>query len=55
MRYSLTPHVARQAGLSRPTVYRRWPDVHAVVSALLIRQMQHIQLATALDGYLRPC
>ena len=35
--------IARQAGVSRPTVYRRWPDAHAVVSALLIRQMQHIQ------------
>lgn len=40
--------VARQAGVSRPTVYRRWPDVHAMVSALLIRQMQHIQ--PSLDG-----
>ena len=40
--------IARQAGVSRPTVYRRWPDVHAVVSALLIRQMQHIQ--PSLDG-----
>jgi AcrR family transcriptional regulator len=40
--------VARQAGVSRPTVYRRWPDVHAVVSALLVRQMQQIQ--PSLDG-----
>jgi AcrR family transcriptional regulator len=40
--------VARQAGVSRPTVYRRWPDVHAVVSALLIRRLQDIQ--PSLDG-----
>jgi AcrR family transcriptional regulator len=40
--------VARQAGVSRPTVYRRWPDVHAVVSALLIRRLQDIQ--PLLDG-----
>jgi AcrR family transcriptional regulator len=40
--------IARQAGVSRPTVYRRWPDAHAVVSALLIRQMRDIQ--PSLDG-----
>ena len=40
--------VARQAGVSRPTVYRRWPDVYAVVSALLIRRLQDIQ--PSLDG-----
>src|SRR5262249_49053986 len=40
--------VARQAGASRPAVSRRWPDVHAVVSALLIRRLQDIQ--PSLDG-----
>ncbi|MBV6697384.1 TetR/AcrR family transcriptional regulator [Kitasatospora aureofaciens] len=37
--------IARRAGVSRPTVYRRWPDVKAVIGALLTREI----LAT-LDG-----
>ncbi len=31
--------IARRAGVSRPTVYRRWPDTKSVVAALLT---QHI-------------
>jgi AcrR family transcriptional regulator len=31
--------IARRAGVSRPTVYRRWPDVRAVISALLTREV----------------
>ncbi|MCX4751102.1 TetR/AcrR family transcriptional regulator [Kitasatospora sp. NBC_01287] len=31
--------VARRAGVSRPTVYRRWPDLRAVVGALLTREI----------------
>ena len=27
--------IARRAGVSRPTVYRRWPDTPSVVAALL--------------------
>ncbi|MER7672904.1 TetR/AcrR family transcriptional regulator [Kitasatospora sp. NPDC096128] len=37
--------IARRAGVSRPTVYRRWPDVQAVIGALLTREI----MAT-LDG-----
>jgi AcrR family transcriptional regulator len=42
--------VARQAGVSRPTVYRRWPDGHAIVAALLTREIQAIQASVPLDG-----
>ncbi|MGJ0118675.1 TetR/AcrR family transcriptional regulator [Williamsia sp. MIQD14] len=31
--------VAREAGVSRPTVYRRWPEVSAVIRDLLTRDM----------------
>ncbi|MFJ3925234.1 TetR/AcrR family transcriptional regulator [Streptomyces sp. NPDC090022] len=31
--------IARRAGVSRPTVYRRWPDVRALVGALLTREI----------------
>ncbi|KJS58692.1 TetR/AcrR family transcriptional regulator [Streptomyces rubellomurinus] len=31
--------IARRAGVSRPTVYRRWPDVGAVIGALLTREI----------------
>jgi len=27
--------IARRAGVSRPTVYRRWPDTHTIVGSLL--------------------
>ena len=27
--------IARRAGVSRPTVYRRWPDIRSVLAALL--------------------
>ena len=27
--------IARRAGVSRPTVYRRWPDTHTIVASLL--------------------
>ena len=42
--------IARQAGVSRPTVYRRWSDVHAIVAALLTREIQAIQASVPLDG-----
>ncbi|SRR6266496_4283681 len=42
--------IARRAGVSRPTVYRRWSDVHAIVAALLTRQVQLIQAEVPLDG-----
>ncbi len=34
--------VARRAGVSRPTVYRRWPDVTALVADLLTRELRRI-------------
>ncbi|WP_030238187.1 TetR/AcrR family transcriptional regulator [Streptomyces sp. NRRL S-350] len=40
--------IARRAGVSRPTVYRRWPDVRAVIGALLTREI----LATLEDASL---
>ena len=27
--------IARRAGVSRPTVYRRWPDTRSILAALL--------------------
>ncbi|MER5635423.1 TetR/AcrR family transcriptional regulator [Kitasatospora sp. NPDC002227] len=35
--------IARRAGVSRPTVYRRWPDVRAVIGALLTREIRAVQ------------
>ncbi|NLU83337.1 TetR/AcrR family transcriptional regulator [Rhodococcus sp. HNM0569] len=37
--------IARRAGVSRPTVYRRWPDARSVVAALLTRT-----IAGVVDG-----
>jgi AcrR family transcriptional regulator len=31
--------IARRAGVSRPTVYRRWPDSRSVLAALLTRHI----------------
>lgn len=36
--------VARRAGVSRPTVYRRWPDVTALVADLLTRELRQVLL-----------
>src|SRR5699024_793612 len=36
--------VARRAGVSRPTVYRRWPDVTALVADLLTRKLRTLLL-----------
>ncbi|GAA2746373.1 MULTISPECIES: TetR/AcrR family transcriptional regulator [Kitasatospora] len=35
--------IARRAGVSRPTVYRRWPDVRAVIGALLTREIAAVR------------
>ncbi|MBV2156498.1 TetR/AcrR family transcriptional regulator [Kitasatospora sp. SUK 42] len=40
--------IARRAGVSRPTVYRRWPDVQAVIGALLTREILATLEGTAL-------
>jgi AcrR family transcriptional regulator len=42
--------IARRAGVSRPTVYRRWPDVRAVIGALLTREIRRTQEQVTLDG-----
>jgi AcrR family transcriptional regulator len=42
--------VARQAGVSRPTVYRRWPDVQAILSALLTREIAAVLESAAPAG-----
>lgn len=39
--------VARQAGVSRPTVYRRWRDIDTLVADLLTREMRAALLAVA--------
>jgi len=31
--------IARRAGVSRPTIYRRWPDTRALLAALLTRRI----------------
>ncbi|MER7707769.1 helix-turn-helix domain-containing protein [Kitasatospora sp. NPDC097605] len=42
--------IARRAGVSRPTVYRRWPDVRAVIGALLTREIGATRDAVRLGG-----
>ncbi|MFB6891655.1 TetR/AcrR family transcriptional regulator [Kitasatospora sp. NPDC056327] len=42
--------IARRAGVSRPTVYRRWPDVRAVIGALLTREIGATRDAVRLSG-----
>lgn len=42
--------IARRAGVSRPTVYRRWPDTRSVVAALLTRHVTAAMRAAPLLG-----
>ena len=42
--------IARRAGVSRPTVYRRWPDVRAVIGSLLTREIMHAVEQTPRSG-----
>lgn len=44
MRRMSMADIARRAGISRATLYRRWPNVHAVVAALTTREF------AAIDG-----
>ncbi|WP_137724816.1 TetR/AcrR family transcriptional regulator [Prescottella subtropica] len=39
LRRTTLAEIARRAGVSRPTVYRRWPDTRAVVADLLTREI----------------
>ncbi|WP_035804096.1 TetR/AcrR family transcriptional regulator [Kitasatospora mediocidica] len=43
LRRTQLAEIARRAGVSRPTVYRRWPDVRAVIGALLTREIHATQ------------
>ncbi|QBJ98190.1 TetR/AcrR family transcriptional regulator [Rhodococcus sp. ABRD24] len=40
LRRTTLAEVARRAGVSRPTVYRRWPDTRSVVADLLTREIR---------------
>ncbi|MEU8894707.1 TetR/AcrR family transcriptional regulator [Nocardia sp. NPDC048505] len=46
VRRTTLTEVARRAGVSRPTVYRRWPDTGALVAELLVRELRTILAAT---------
>ena len=37
VRRTTLTEVARRAGVSRPTVYRRWPDTGSLIAELLVR------------------
>ena len=42
--------IARRAGVSRPTVYRRWPDTKSVVAALLTQHITDVMRDAPLLG-----
>ena len=42
VRRTTLTEVARRAGVSRPTVYRRWSDSRALVAELLVRELREI-------------
>ncbi|MDT5350684.1 MAG: hypothetical protein QOH91_3971 [Mycobacterium sp.] len=42
--------IARRAGVSRPTVYRRWPDTQSIMSALLTGHLLEVTREVPLDG-----
>ncbi|MFI6172588.1 TetR/AcrR family transcriptional regulator [Nocardia sp. NPDC051052] len=46
VRRTTLTEVAKRAGVSRPTVYRRWPDTGALVAELLVRELRAIVAAT---------
>ncbi|MFE9580320.1 TetR/AcrR family transcriptional regulator [Nocardia sp. NPDC006044] len=46
VRRTTLTEVARRAGVSRPTVYRRWPDTGALVAELLVRELRAIVAET---------
>jgi AcrR family transcriptional regulator len=46
VRRTTLTEVARRAGVSRPTVYRRWPDTGSLVAELLVRELRAIVTAT---------
>ena len=42
--------IARRAGVSRPTVYRRWPDTQSIMSALLTGHLIEVMREVPLHG-----
>jgi AcrR family transcriptional regulator len=46
--------VARRAGVSRPTVYRRWPDLRALVADLMTRELARVFASAGLAGTAGP-
>lgn len=42
--------IARRAGVSRPTVYRRWPDTQSVLAALLTERITGVLADVPLQG-----
>lgn len=42
--------IARRAGVSRPTVYRRWPDTQSVLAALLTAKITRVLAEVPLRG-----
>ncbi|MFR9727978.1 TetR/AcrR family transcriptional regulator [Saccharopolyspora sp. MS10] len=49
MRRTTLAEIARRAGVSRPTVYRRWPDVRTLSADLLTRELVAL-LPAHVDG-----
>ncbi|HEX5142619.1 MAG TPA: helix-turn-helix domain-containing protein, partial [Mycobacterium sp.] len=45
--------VARRARVSRPTIYRRWPDVHALLASLLTERVIGILRLESSQGLTR--
>lgn len=46
VRRTTLSEVARRAGVSRPTVYRRWPDTRSLIAELLVRELNDITEAS---------
>ena len=42
--------IARRAGVSRPTVYRRWPDTRSIMSTLLTTHITAVIWDVPVDG-----
>lgn len=42
--------IARRAGVSRPTVYRRWPDTRSIMASMLTSHIADVLREVPLDG-----
>ena len=45
--------IARRARVSRPTVYRRWPDTPSIMSALLTSHITEVTREVPVDGQIQ--